>query len=277
MTKSIHSKMTYVGLLAASMGIGMFVSPNGSNAQAASHIKIVSSKTMDDAQPYNITHGYLYSSPKLKVRLHNGKNYVHTTFYTNKATTVKKSYGVKSVYYYVFNKSKTVYGWTWHGNLVKAKTYDQEKSDISAMIGIINTMNPISRGEYLEKLNDVDVRTAYNDPSSSSDISSIVYQIGNDLKDDTGYETIGDETLNDYQTLGKFYDLFKSRFSTFDREKLDSLYDNYQTALNKSLADDGSSDDDDQYDGGLELSEEATSAASSFGDTLSEDIAKLQE
>ncbi|AEB74193.1 hypothetical protein [Lentilactobacillus buchneri] len=277
MTKSIHSKMTYVGLLAASMGIGMFVSPNGSNAQAASHIKIVSSKTMDDAQPYNITHGYLYSSPKLKVRLHNGKNYVHTTFYTNKATTVKKSYGVKSVYYYVFNKSKTVYGWTWHGNLVKAKTYDQEKSDISAMIGIINTMNPISRGEYLEKLNDVDVRTAYNDPSSSSDISSIVYQIGNDLKDDPGYETIGDETLNDYQTLGKFYDLFKSRFSTFDREKLDSLYDNYQTALNKSLADDGSSDDDDQYDGGLELSEEATSAASSFGDTLSEDIAKLQE
>ncbi|KRK68186.1 hypothetical protein FC79_GL000720 [Lentilactobacillus buchneri DSM 20057] len=269
--------MTYVGLLAASMGIGMFVSPNGSNAQAASHIKIVSSKTMDDAQPYNITHGYLYSSPKLKVRLHNGKNYVHTTFYTNKATTVKKSYGVKSVYYYVFNKSKTVYGWTWHGNLVKAKTYDQEKSDISAMIGIINTMNPISRGEYLEKLNDVDVRTAYNDPSSSSDISSIVYQIGNDLKDDPGYETIGDETLNDYQTLGKFYDLFKSRFSTFDREKLDSLYDNYQTALNKSLADDGSSDDDDQYDGGLELSEEATSAASSFGDTLSEDIAKLQE
>lgn len=277
MTKSIHSKMTYVGLLAASMGIGMFVSPNGSNAQAASHIKIVSSKTMDDAQPYNITHGYLYSSPKLKVRLHNGKNYVHTTFYTNKATTVKKSYGVKSVYYYVFNKSKTVYGWTWHGNLVKAKTYDQEKSDISAMIGIINTMNPISRGEYLEKLNDVDVRTAYNDPSSSSDISSIVYQIGNDLKDDPGYETIGDETLNDYQTLGKFYDLFKSRFSTFDREKLDSLYDNYQTPLNKSLADDGSSDDDDQYDGGLELSEEATSAASSFGDTLSEDIAKLQE
>lgn len=277
MTKSIHSKMTYVGLLAASMGIGMFVSPNGSNAQAASHIKIVSSKTMDDAQPYNITHGYLYSSPKLKVRLHNGKNYVHTTFYTNKATTVKKSYGVKSVYYYVFNKSKTVYGWTWHGNLVKAKTYDQEKSDISAMIGIINTMNPISRGEYLEKLNDVDVRTAYNDPSSSSDISSIVYQIGNDLKDDPGYETIGDETLNDYQTLGKFYDLFKSRFSTFDREKLDSLYDNHQTALNKSLADDGSSDDDDQYDGGLELSEEATSAASSFGDTLSEDIAKLQE
>ena len=277
MTKSIHSKMTYVGLLAASMGIGMFVSPNGSNAQAASHIKIVSSKTMDDAQPYNITHGYLYSSPKLKVRLHNGKNYVHTTFYTNKATTVKKSYGVKSVYYYVFNKSKTVYGWTWHGNLVKAKTYDQEKSDISAMIGIINTMNPISRGEYLEKLNDVDVRTAYNDPSSSSDISSIVYQIRNDLKDDPGYETIGDETLNDYQTLGKFYDLFKSRFSTFDREKLDSLYDNYQTALNKSLADDGSSDDDDQYDGGLELSEEATSAASSFGDTLSEDIAKLQE
>lgn len=277
MTKSIHSKMTYVGLLAASMGIEMFVSPNGSNAQAASHIKIVSSKTMDDAQPYNITHGYLYSSPKLKVRLHNGKNYVHTTFYTNKATTVKKSYGVKSVYYYVFNKSKTVYGWTWHGNLVKAKTYDQEKSDISAMIGIINTMNPISRGEYLEKLNDVDVRTAYNDPSSSSDISSIVYQIGNDLKDDPGYETIGDETLNDYQTLGKFYDLFKSRFSTFDREKLDSLYDNYQTALNKSLADDGSSDDDDQYDGGLELSEEATSAASSFGDTLSEDIAKLQE
>lgn len=277
MTKSIHSKMTYVGLLAASMGIGMFVPPNGSNAQAASHIKIVSSKTMDDAQPYNITHGYLYSSPKLKVRLHNGKNYVHTTFYTNKATTVKKSYGVKSVYYYVFNKSKTVYGWTWHGNLVKAKTYDQEKSDISAMIGIINTMNPISRGEYLEKLNDVDVRTAYNDPSSSSDISSIVYQIGNDLKDDPGYETIGDETLNDYQTLGKFYDLFKSRFSTFDREKLDSLYDNYQTALNKSLADDGSSDDDDQYDGGLELSEEATSAASSFGDTLSEDIAKLQE
>lgn len=277
MTKSIHSKMTYVGLLAASMGIGMFVSPNGSNAQAASHIKIVSSKTMDDAQPYNITHGYLYSSPKLKVRLHNGKNYVHTTFYTNKATTVKKSYGVKSVYYYVFNKSKTVYGWTWHGNLVKAKTYDQEKSDISAMIGIINTMNPISRGEYLEKLNDVDVRTAYNDPSSSSDISSIVYQIGNDLKDDPGYETIGDETLNDYQTLGKFYDLFKSRFSTFDREKLDSLYENYQTALNKSLADDGSSDDDDQYDGGLELSEEATSAASSFGDTLSEDIAKLQE
>lgn len=277
MTKSIHSKMTYVGLLAASMGIGMFVSPNGSNAQASSHIKIVSSKTMDDAQPYNITHGYLYSSPKLKVRLHNGKNYVHTTFYTNKATTVKKSYGVKSVYYYVFNKSKTVYGWTWHGNLVKAKTYDQEKSDISAMIGIINTMNPISRGEYLEKLNDVDVRTAYNDPSSSSDISSIVYQIGNDLKDDPGYETIGDETLNDYQTLGKFYDLFKSRFSTFDREKLDSLYDNYQTALNKSLADDGSSDDDDQYDGGLELSEEATSAASSFGDTLSEDIAKLQE
>ncbi|WP_149315559.1 hypothetical protein [Lentilactobacillus buchneri] len=277
MTKSIHSKMTYVGLLAASMGIGMFVSPNGSNAQAASHIKIVLSKTMDDAQPYNITHGYLYSSPKLKVRLHNGKNYVHTTFYTNKATTVKKFYGVKSVYYYVFNKSKTVYGWTWHGNLVKAKTYDQEKSDISAMIGIINTMNPISRGEYLEKLNDVDVRTAYNDPSSSSDISSIVYQIGNDLKDDPGYETIGDETLNDYQTLGKFYDLFKSRFSTFDREKLDSLYDNYQTALNKSLADDGSSDDDDQYDGGLELSEEATSAASSFGDTLSEDIAKLQE
>lgn len=277
MTKSIHSKMTYVGLLAASMGIGMFVSPNGSNAQAASHIKIVSSKTMDDAQPYNITHGYLYSSPKLKVRLHNGKNYVHTTFYTNKATTVKKSYGVKSVYYYVFNKSKTVYGWTWYGNLVKAKTYDQEKSDISAMIGIINTMNPISRGEYLEKLNDVDVRTAYNDPSSSSDISSIVYQIGNDLKDDPGYETIGDETLNDYQTLGKFYDLFKSRFSTFDREKLDSLYENYQTALNKSLADDGSSDDDDQYDGGLELSEEATSAASSFGDTLSEDIAKLQE
>ncbi|GHP14464.1 hypothetical protein YK48G_18890 [Lentilactobacillus fungorum] len=278
MTKSTNSKMTYIGLLAASMAVGMFVSPNGSNAQAASKVKIVSSKKMDNTQPYNITQGYLYSSPKLKVRLHNGKNYIHTTFYTNKATTVKKSYGVKSVYYYVFNKSKTVSGWTWHGNLTKAKTYDQEKSDISAMIGIINTMDSTSRGEYLSKMNDVSVQNAYRD------ISSIIREIGNDYVDPD------DLSLTDEATIGKFYDLFKDRFSSFDREKLDSLYDNYQDTMNKAVAASNNPDDtqdmhvgSDDWLYGLNNNPSEQDnvdlhfAASNFADTLAKDITKLQE
>lgn len=274
----------YIGLLAASMAVGMFVSPNDSSAQAASKIKIVSSKKMDDAQPYNITQGYLYSSPKLKVRLHNGKNYIHTTFYTNKATTVKKSYGVKSVYYYVFNKSKTISGWTWHGNLVKAKTYDQEKSDISAMIGIINTMDSTSRGEYLSEMNDVSVQNAYDNPMTQFSISSIVRDIGD------AYIDPDDVSLTDEATIGKFYDLFKDRFSSFDREKLDSLYDNYQDTLNKAIAASNNPEDtqdmhvgSDDWLYGLNNNPSEQDnvdlhlATSDFADTLAEDITKLQE
>lgn len=262
-----------------------------STVNAKSRIKILSSQQLDSAQSYKITEGYLYSSPKLTHKIHNAKNYQHTTFYSDRSVTVYKPYNAKSVYYHIFNKNKTVSGWTWHGNLIEGKSYNQEKSDISASIGIINTMDSSSRGGYLSELNDINLENTYSNTDakdSSGDIapsiSSIVDDIGNDYFDPDSVN------YQDLAVVGQFYDLFKGRFTTFQREKLDADYQNYQETLNKDIAiSSNPANNDDTHEGtddylyGLnnnaneDAKYDAHIVTSDFANILSEDIASLQK
>ncbi len=77
-----------------------------------------------DNLPYHATRNqsaYIFNTTHTR-KLHNLKNYPHTTWYVSKSIMMRSSYtGKKGVYYYVTNRAKTISGIVWRGYLINGK------------------------------------------------------------------------------------------------------------------------------------------------------------
>lgn len=197
-------------------------------ASAASKTKVLKVSKLKKTS-YLVSSGYLYTSDKLTKKAHNARNYLHTTFYAYDAATVRKSNGKKAVYYYIKNKSGSVKGWIWHGNLVKPKSYKQQQSDINAMIKIIQGMSQPVKDSTLILFNHMDVKHPYNtNYDRTRNLSHIVFQ----ARIKSSYGT--DNSVNNADANGiiKMYQLFKGRFSANDNALLTKYYNNYDDVMN---------------------------------------------
>lgn len=198
---------------------------------------------------YNVNQGYLYSNARLTKKVHNAKNFLNTTFYATKAASVKRTNGSRATYYYIANKSKSVKGWVWKGNLSKAKSYSKEKSDIKAMMAIVRTMSNDSQDDILADFKDISPKAAYytSGPWEGSSLSTVV----EDMRVSANYTG----NNSDIQSIGKAYELFEGRFSSMTNSKLDTLFNRYKDALD---------------------TDNAADAASNLGDALADAVASLQ-
>lgn len=95
-------------------------------ASASNSAEIIKTASMKNVEYKNKTSkGATYkfnmvSSKKFKFskKIHSLKSYPHTTWVATKKAYIKNN-GTTYLYYYVHNKSKTAYGWVWHGYLSK--------------------------------------------------------------------------------------------------------------------------------------------------------------
>lgn len=261
-----------LAICACAFFVGIGTSSTNSVSAKASSAKVLSYAKVSSTKKYHALYGNIYSNAKLTKEIHNASNFPNTVFSVTRSATVKKHHGTKSVYYYIANKSGTVKGWIWRGNLSAVKTYAQEKSDINAMIGIINTMDSDARGTYLVKINDVTPKKAY------SGIASITRDMGSDgyYMGSVGYS----ENISEMKAVGSVYNLFKNRFSSSQKRTLNSLYDNYSTELNSAISNKNNEDpisDGSAFDESEETNASASEATSNLSTVLAKDIASLQK
>lgn len=252
-------------------GVSMMVSPSSASAKTAP-AKVVSYSKISSSKRYHALYGNIYGNAKLTKKVHNASNFPNTVFSVTKSATIKKYHGSKSIYYYISNKSGTVKGWIWRGNLSPVKTYAQEKSDINAMIKIINTIDPDERGTYLVEMNDVTPQQAYSGISSvTGDIGSDGYYMGS-----VGYS----ENISEMQAMGKIYNLFEKRFTSSQKRTLNALYENYLTELDSAVSNKNNENpisDGSAFDDSEETDADAQEATSDLSTVLVKDIASLQK
>jgi len=247
----------------------MMVSPSSASAKTAP-AKVVSYSKVSSSKRYHALYGNIYSNAKLTKKVHNASNFPNTVFSVTKSATIKKQHGVKSIYYYISNNSKTVKGWIWRGNLSAVKTYSQEKSDINAMIDIINTMDPDDRADFLVKMDDVTPRRAYSGISNvTKDMSSYMEYGPDDL--DSEYEDLDASSINEMNTIGKIYNLFETRFTSAQKRILNPLYDNYTKELKSAIS--SKNDDNDDIDDSTDVFD----TTYDFATILAKDIGSLQK
>ncbi len=103
--------LTMVLAAVFSLGILGAVSP-APNAAAKQTVKVVKVQKVA-SKSYRATKGYMYNSAKLTKKIHNLKNYKHTTFYSKKQVTVQTPKNRKAYYLYVANKSGKVKGYVY--------------------------------------------------------------------------------------------------------------------------------------------------------------------
>ncbi|GEO68882.1 hypothetical protein [Levilactobacillus acidifarinae] len=216
-------------LLTTSLGLGILASNQPTTAQAKVRAAKVLKTTAIKKQAYNINGGYLYKNAKLTKKATSSRHLLKTTLYTYKSANVKKVNGKKAVYYYVMNKSGSIKGWAWRGNLQKKRSYAQQKKDIKAVLGIIRTMSQDSQNDLLGDFSDITPQDAYDG------LSNVV-----------SWSTNNSDTTADYAAAGKFYKYFQGRFNSITNAKLAAIYASYVDAMN-------SSDSADEYDASYNL------------------------
>lgn len=228
-------KLASIGLIALTMGTATFSTLQTTDTTVAFAKKhkvhkavnhVLSYTNLKGTTPYNANGGALYRNANLSKKVGNGNNYLQATLYAFKSARVQRPNGKIAVYYFVQNSANTVQGWIWHGNLTVAKSYDQENSDIRAMIAIVRTMSPDSQDDLLSNVSNIDPKAAYNDKNDKDkfDLGSVVSDMADDVYDNEGKVDIA--------AIGKAYDLFKGRFDTLTNNKLGALHDRYNEALN---------------------------------------------
>lgn len=108
------------------------------HAKTTKVVKVSYSKISKKA--YHVTNGSFYSTSHLTKVNHYGKNYKHTTFYSYKKATIKKSNHKSYSYVYVKSSDKKVSGWIWHSYLKSGKAPAVKKSSsTSSKSGNTNT------------------------------------------------------------------------------------------------------------------------------------------
>ena len=99
------------------------------NADAKQSVKVVRVKKVA-SKPYRATKGYMYNSPKLTKKIHNLKNYKHTTFYSKKRVTIKTAKNKTAYYTYVTTKNGKIKGYVYSKYL---ELYQPTKITITGM------------------------------------------------------------------------------------------------------------------------------------------------
>lgn len=228
-------------LLTTSVGLGILANNQPTTAQAKVRAAKVLKTTAIKKQAYNINGGYLYKNAKLTKKATSSRHLLKTTLYTYKSANVKKTNGKKAIYYYVKNKSGSVKGWAWRGNLQKKRSYAQQKKDIKAVLSIVRTMSQDSQNDLLGDFSDITPQHAYNG-----------------LSDIVSWSTNNNRTTADHAAAGKFYKHFQGRFNSITNSKLAAIYGSYVDAMN-------SSNDQDAYEASNNLFDALADAISSLG------------
>lgn len=236
-------------LMTSSLGLGLALNAQPTTVQAKAHkaraAKVLKTSALKK-RAYHINAGYLYKNAKLTKKVKSSRHLLKTTLYTYKSAHVKKANGKKAVYYYVKNKSGSVKGWAWRGNLQKTRSYAQQKKDIKASLSIVRTMSQGMQNSLLDDFDDVTPKDAY-------------YGLGSVLN--SVFLDYYDSDKADRQAAGKFYRLFQGRFSSTTNAKLAALYASYNDAEN------GVESSDDTYD--------AAYAAGNLFDALADAVSSL--
>lgn len=145
-------KFAVVGMLTVFGFVGAAtVTTNYAETAQAKTTKVVKvSYSKVSKKAYHVTSGSFYSTSHLTKVNHYGKNYKHTTFYSYKKATIKKSNHKTYSYVYVKSADKKVSGWIWHSYLKAGKASAVKKSS-STNKGVtkpvtVRIYGPISTG-----------------------------------------------------------------------------------------------------------------------------------
>jgi len=191
-------------------------------AQAAKAAKIVKTRQMKK-HGYKLNGGYMYTSAQLTKKAVKASKHPKMVFYSVQSATVIKRNGKKAIYYYLKNKSGSVQGWIWRGNVTKQPTYTQQKKDIANVLAILHGMSADVQNHTLGYFVHMDYKTAYHNGESGRDLSNVMYWTA-DLVD-------GQSTADINGTI-KLYNLFKDRVDKSSRKELINEYYTLDDHLN---------------------------------------------
>lgn len=200
--------------MVGAMGVGILLSSSQPvTAQAKTRAAKVLSTSNLKKTGYHINGGYLFKNAQLTKKTKSSRSLLKTTLYTYKSANVKKANGKTAVYYYVKNKSGSIKGWAWRGNLHKVRSYAQQKKDIKAVLSATRTMSPNAQDYLLGYFSGLSSQHPYDD------LSFIIDHMGT-----------MDEYPEDRSAAGQLYEYFHSRFDSLTNSELAALYDRYNDA-----------------------------------------------
>ena len=188
--------LTMVLAAVFSLGILGAVSP-APNAAAKQTVKVVKVQKVA-SKSYRATKGYMYNSAKLTKKIHNLKNYKHTTFYSKKQVTVQTPKNRKAYYLYVANKSGKVKGYVYAKYL---KRYEPKTITIVGMpTSPSTTQEKPTAPQVISKL---DLESLIN---ASPDLDPTGQLLSLTAADYTTYRSVFDQNFNvgDYADNGVF-------------------------------------------------------------------------
>lgn len=181
---------------------------------------VISSRKMKKAA-YKVNKGYFYKSTKLTKKAANAAKHPKMTFYSYKSDTIRKQNGKKAVFYYLKNKSGSVKGWIWRGDVTKQPTYAKQKKNIAAVKAIIHGMSQDVQDNTLGYFAHMNYKVAYHDGERDRDLSTVIWE---------AYWYSNSDYPEDVAGTQKLYDLFKGQVNSEDRKFMKDSYNNFDDA-----------------------------------------------
>lgn len=210
LTRLVIAGTALMGTLALAAG-----QPNTAQAKTKK-AHVISSRKMKKAA-YKVNKGYFYKSTKLTKKAANAAKHPKMTFYSYKSDTIRKQNGKKAVFYYLKNKSGSVKGWIWRGDVTKQPTYAKQKKNIAAVKAIIHGMSQDVQDKTLGYFAHMNYKVAYHDGASGRDLENVIFQI--ELSDGNKPE--------DVQGVDKLYHLFINQMNSNDKESAIDAYNDF--------------------------------------------------